>query len=72
MAQVDKLTEWGAGVQAQQETSDEITHLSERIVQKNYKTRMQAKECVEKRLISKSAMCDGKFFHEVTRRGFIA
>ena len=46
--QVDELTEWSAGVEAQQETADEeITHLSERLVQMNYKTRMQAKECEE-------------------------
>ena len=46
--QVDELTEWSAGVEAQQETADEeITHLSERLVQMNYKTRMHAKECKE-------------------------
>ena len=46
--QVDELTKWNAGVEAQQETADEeITHLSEKLVQMNYKTRMQAKECEE-------------------------
>ena len=46
--QVDELTEWSAAVEAQQETADEeITHLSDRLVQMNYKTRMQAKESEE-------------------------
>ena len=46
--QVDELTEWSAGVEAQQETADEeITHLSDSLVQMNYKTRMQAKESEE-------------------------
>ena len=46
--QVDELTKWSAAVEAQQETADEeITHLSERLVQMNYKTRMQAKESEE-------------------------
>ena len=46
--QVDELTEWSAGVEEQQETADEeITHLSEKLVEMNYKTRMQAKECEE-------------------------
>lgn len=46
--QVDELTKWSAAVEAQQETADEeITHLSERHVQMNYKTRMQAKESEE-------------------------
>ena len=47
--QVDELTKWSAAVEAQQETADEeITHLSERLVQMNYKTRMQAKESEDK------------------------
>ena len=46
--QVDELTEWSAAVEAQQETADEeITHLSDRLVQMSYKTRMQAKESEE-------------------------
>ena len=46
--QVDELTEWSTGVKAQQETADEeITHLSDRLVQMNYQTRMQAKESEE-------------------------
>ena len=46
--QVDKLTEWSAAVESQQETADEeITHLSDRLVQINYKTRMQAKKSEE-------------------------
>ena len=46
--QVDELTKWSTAVEAQQETADEeITHLSERHVQMNYKTRMQAKESEE-------------------------
>lgn len=46
--QVDELTEWSAAVEAQQETADEeITHLSDRLVQMNYKTKMQAKESEE-------------------------
>ena len=46
--QVDELTEWSAAVEAQQETAEEeITHLSDRLVQMNYKTRMQAKESEE-------------------------
>ena len=46
--QVDELTEWSPGVEAQQETADEeITHLSHRLVQMNYKTRMQTKESEE-------------------------
>ena len=47
--QVDELTKRSAAVEAQQETADEeITHLSERLVQMNYKTRMQAKESEDK------------------------
>ena len=43
-----ELAKWSAAVEAQQETADEeITHLSERLVQMNYKTRMQAKESEE-------------------------
>ena len=46
--QLDELTEWSATVEAQQETADEeITHLSDRLVKMNYKTRMQAKESEE-------------------------
>ena len=43
--QVDELTEWSAGVKAQQETADEeITHFSDRLIQMNYKIRTQMKE----------------------------
>ena len=45
---LDELTELSAAVEAQQETADEeITHLSDRLVQMNHKTRMQAKESEE-------------------------
>ena len=43
---VDELTKWSDGVEAQQETADEeITYLSETLVQINYKTSLQAKKC---------------------------
>lgn len=43
--QVDDLAEWSAGVKAQQATADEeITYLSETLVQINYKTNLQAKK----------------------------
>ena len=45
---VDELTKWSDGVEAQQETADEeITYLSETLVQINYKTSLQAKKCEE-------------------------
>ena len=45
---VDELTKWSDGVEAQQETVDEeITYLSETLVQINYKTSLQAKKCEE-------------------------
>ena len=43
--QVDELAEWSAGVEEQQATADEeITHLSEKLAQVNFKTSLQAKE----------------------------
>ena len=46
--QVDELAEWSAGVEAQQATADEeITYLSETLIQINYKTSLQAKKCEE-------------------------
>ena len=46
--QVDELAKWSAGIEAQQEMADkEIKHLSERLVQINYKTSLQAKKCEE-------------------------
>ena len=45
---VDELSKWSDGVEAQQETADEeITYLSETLVQINYKTSLQAKKCEE-------------------------
>ena len=45
---VDELTKWSDGVEAQQETADEeITYLSETLVQINYKTSLQAMKCEE-------------------------
>ena len=46
--QVDELAEWSAGVEAQQATADEeITYLSEKLIQINYKASLQAKKCEE-------------------------
>ena len=46
--QVDELAEWGAGVEEQQATADEeITHLSEKLAQVNFKTSLQTKESEE-------------------------
>ena len=46
--QVDELAEWSPGVEAQQATADEeITYLSETLIQINYKTSLQAKKCEE-------------------------
>ena len=45
---VYELAEWSAGVEEQQTTADEeITHLSEKLAQVNFKTSLQAKESEE-------------------------
>ena len=46
--QVDELAKWSAGVEAQQATVDEeITYLSQTLVQINYKASLEAKKCEE-------------------------
>jgi len=46
--QVDELAEWSAGVEEQQATADkEITHLSEKLAQVNFKTSLQVKKSQE-------------------------
>ena len=46
--QVDQLPKWSAGVEAQQATVDEeITYLSQTLVQINYKASLEAKKCEE-------------------------
>ena len=46
--QVDELPKWSAGVEAQQATVDEeITYLSQTLVQINYKASLEAKKCEE-------------------------
>ena len=46
--QVDELPKWSAGVEAQQATADEeITYLSQTLVQINYKASLEAKKCEE-------------------------
>ena len=46
--QVDELAKWSAGVEAQQATVDEeITYLSQTLVQINYKAGLEAKKCEE-------------------------
>ena len=46
--QVDELPKWSAGVEAQQATVDEeITYLSQTVVQINYEASLKAKKCEE-------------------------
>ena len=46
--QVDELAEWSAGVETQQATADEeITYLSEKLIEINYKASLEAKKCEE-------------------------
>ncbi|XP_044178766.1 uncharacterized protein LOC122960562 [Acropora millepora] len=46
--QVDELAEWSPGVETQQATADEeITYLSEKLIEINYKASLEAKKCEE-------------------------
>ncbi|XP_067022915.1 uncharacterized protein [Acropora muricata] len=46
--QVDELAEWSPGVETQQATADEeITYLSEKLIEINYKASLEAKKCKE-------------------------
>ena len=46
--QVDELAKWSAGVEAQQAMVDEeLTYLSQTLVQINYKAGLEAKKCEE-------------------------